>query len=81
MSRRFVLSYLARVADLDSGMDILARAQFWEGYRGMLPFKGIAGRNSESALLAFIAESELETMGGEKPEWSGRANAFLYRTC
>lgn len=52
--RKLIASYRSKLADIPLGLDIMARAQFWEGAAGYLPFHKIRGVNAPSALLGLI---------------------------
>ena len=91
MSRALIASYVSKLADVTVGMDILARAQFWEGASGYLPFQKIRGQTSPAALLRLIrtmmeqvnpalVESENEDLQGTDGSsiWWQPGNTRLY---
>lgn len=83
MSRTYIASYAQKCADINTGMDILARAQFWEGASGALPFKRIRGMTSPSLLLRLIRDLMEEVSPGltEQPDmdiWFSTSNTKLY---
>ena len=84
MSRTFLASYITKCADVTTGMDILARAQFWEGAAGYKTFQKISGRTSSSSLLNLIRELMEEVASGlsTKPGmeiWYANGNVGLYK--
>jgi hypothetical protein len=84
MSRTLIAAYLSKCADVYTGMDILARAQFWEGAAGYQPFHKIRGLQSPSALLGLIRDlmGEVSSELPELPDmdvWYANGNTGLYR--
>ena len=82
---RTLTAYLSKCADMTIGMDILARAQFWEGFCGYHPFQKIHGVSSPPALLRLIASLMEEAAPGlsTKPEmaaWLSPLDTKLYRS-
>lgn len=69
----------SKIADITSEMDILARAQFFEGYLNVTPFAKTQGKGT-SALLKMIEASLLEAGGTPDPLWKSRANTGLYQS-
>jgi hypothetical protein len=60
-------------------MDVLARAQFFEGYLHVRPFGMIRGALGKSQLLKMIAKALAEFGGTPNPEWLSKGDTGLYR--
>jgi len=61
-------------------MDVLARAQFFEGYLNVRPFGMIRGATGKSQLLKMIERAFAEIGGSPNPEWLSKGDTGLYRT-
>lgn len=70
---------LLKLAGTWDEMDVLARAQFFEGYLHVPPFKMIRGATGKSQLLKMIDRALHEIGGTPNPEWSSRGDTGLYR--
>ena len=73
-----LLTHILKVAGVFDEMDVLARAQFMEGYLGLRPFQKIRGANGKPALLKAIA-SMMNEVGATSEEWVSRGDTGLYR--
>lgn len=73
-----------RIADIATGLDIFARAQFWEGLAGYHPFQKIKGLRTPSSLIGLIKDlmSEVDSALVEMPDmeiWTSTLNTRLYQ--
>jgi hypothetical protein len=63
-----------------TGFDILARAQFMEGFAGIVPANAkLRGKTSNPALLAFIEETAMELSPSISPSWWDKGEMSLFR--
>jgi hypothetical protein len=69
-----------KFAGLWDEMDVLARAQFFEGYLHVPPFKKIRGTTGKPGLLKVIREALAEIGGTPNPEWGSSGDTRLYRS-
>lgn len=81
MSRELV----KKIADTAAGLDVLARAQFWEGYTGSPPFSRVKG----AATTRVLVDAIKKMMGEVSPEllsdigmkdWYSFENTGLYKS-
>lgn len=70
MSRTLVAAYVSKLADVTTGMDILARAQFWEGAAGYLPFQKIRGQTNPASLQNLI-KALMREVNPALVDWDG----------
>jgi len=68
-----------KLAGVFDEMDVLARAQFLEGYLRIRPFGKIRGSTSKSALLTTISHMMVEA-GANSEEWASKHDTGLYRS-
>lgn len=73
-----------KIADIATGLDIFARAQFWEGLAGFRPFQRIKGIRTPTSLLSLIDDMmrEVDSALVEKPDmeiWKSALNTRLYQ--
>lgn len=67
-----------KVAGVFDEMDVLARAQFLEGFLRVRPFAKIRGAVGKTQLLRIISAMVAEA-GGTSPEWTSSSDTGLYR--
>jgi len=73
-----LLSNFLKTAGIFDEMDVLARAQFLEGFLGAAPFTRIRGLTGKTQLLGKIGDMAKE-IGGVSPEWLSKGDTGLYR--
>jgi len=73
------MQMLEKIAGMFDEMDVLARAQFMEGFLGYRPFSAIRGANGKFALLKRISLMASE-IGAVNPAWLSKSDTGLYRS-
>jgi hypothetical protein len=68
-----------KIAGTWDEMDVVARAQFFEGYLHVRPFGLIRGAKGKTQLLRMIEKSLQEVGGTPNPEWTSKLDTKLYR--
>lgn len=78
------ITELLKIAGVFDEMDVLARAQFLEGYVGARPFARIRGAVGKTQLLntigKMISEIGVSSVSGVSPLWASNKDTGLYRS-